>query len=603
MKNLIRLLLATLLSFVLHAAWAPQSAGAAEPARAEKVLRYAFLIAETGFDPAQISDEYSRTVTSHIFEALFTYDPLARPVKLVPLTAEALPQASADYRSFTVKIRPGIYFADDPAFKGNKRELTAQDYVYSYERLADPALNSPQWSGLEEQGIIGLAEARHAAMKDKKPFDYDRPIEGLRALDRYTLQIKLAESRPRLPEALSGSDICGAVAREVIEAYAGDTMAHPVGTGPFRLSSWRRNSLIVLERNPAYRERYFETQPAADDAEGLAIAKRLRGRRIPMIDRVEVAIIEESQPRWLAFLNGQQDLVSRVPSEFVNVALPGGHVAPNLARRGIQLFRTLASDAPYTYFNMDDPTLGGVAPEKVALRRAISLAWDVRREITLLRRGQAIPAQSHLMPNTSGFDPKYKSEMGDFDPARANALLDLYGYLDRDGDGWREMPDGSPLVLDWATQPDSLSRSFDEMFQINMTRIHLRARFVTAKWPENLKAAEAGKLMMWFLGDTADSSDGIYALQRFYGPAAHASNYSDFQNAEFDALYRRMQALPDGPERDALFLQAKRIETALMPGKSHVHRIVNDMAWPWVVGYRRPLFRNDFWQFIDILPH
>ncbi|UEC01668.1 ABC transporter substrate-binding protein [Burkholderia vietnamiensis] len=569
-----------------------------------KVLRYAFPIAETGFDPAKISDEYSRTITSHIFESPYCYDPLARPMKLKALTAEAMPQVDAEFKTFTIKIRPGIYFAADPAFKGRKRELTAQDYVYSLERLSDPALNAPAWSFLEDQGILGLGERRQAALKGKKPFDYDSPIEGLRALDRYTLRIRVAESRPRLPQIiLSGSDLYGAVAREVVEAYGDDVMAHPVGTGPFRLAAWRRNSLIVLERNTAYRERYYDAEPAPGDAEGLAIAARLKGRRIPMIDRVEVSIIEESQPRWLAFLNGQQDLLYRVPPEFVNIAMPHGKVAPNLGKRGIQLFRSPSSDMGYTYFSMDDPTIGGMTADKVALRRAFSLAWDDEREIRLLRRGQAIPAQSGIPPDTSGYDAAYKSEMSDFDPARANALLDIYGYKDRDGDGWREMPDGSPLLLTWSTQPDSLSRSYDEMFRINMERIHVRTAFAPAEWPENLKAAEAGKLMMWYVASTADNPDGQYSLQLLYGPAVHTQNYGNFQHPRYDEIYRRLQGLPDGAEREALFREAKRIQAAFMPMKVHVHRIGSDMAWPWVIGYRRPLFANEFWQYVDILRH
>ncbi len=579
----------------------PAGAATAQPAPAAgKVLRYAFLVSETGFDPVMLTDTYSRIVTSHIFEGLYGFDPLAVPVRIVPLVAAAMPEASADFRTWTIRLRPGVFFSDDPAFKGRPRELVAEDFVYTLKRFADPAINSPNWTALEELGPLGLAALREQAQAPQARFDYDRPIEGLRALDRHTLQIRLAEPRPRLVQVLARGDVYGAVAREVVEAYGGDVMAHPVGTGPFVLQSWRRSSQIVLARNPAYRERYYESEPAAGDAEGRAIAQRLRGRRLPMIDRVEISIIEESQPRWLSFVNGEHDFLERVPPEFTQAALPHGKLAPNLARRGIQLARSLQPDSAFLIFNLDDPTVGGTAPAKVALRRAISLAWDVEREIRLLRRGQAIPAQSLVMPFTSGYDPAYKSEMSDFDPARANALLDLYGYLDRDGDGWREMPDGSPLVLAWATQPDSLSRSYDEMFRINMNRVRIRSSFPTAKWPENLKAARSGKLMLWYLGDLSERADGQYAMQRLYGPQAPQQNFSNFRNAEYDAIYDRMQSLPDGPERDALFLRAKRLQAALMPTKTHVHRIVNDLACPWVIGYRRPLFRNEFWQFIDI---
>lgn len=577
-----------------------QVAQVAQKAEAAKVLRYAFLVAETGFDPAQISDTYSMTVTPHIFEALYTYDFLARPVKVKPLTAAAMPEVSADFRSWTIKIQPGIYFTDHPAFKGQKRELVAADYIYSFKRFADPALKSPMWNTVDEWGVSGLAALRQRALSSKKPFESQRPIEGLQALDRYTLQIKLDQGRPRLLEQLARSDLFGAVAWEVAEQYGRDTMEHPVGTGPFQLTEWRRSSRMVLEKNPVYRERFYDAEPNADDAEGQALAARFKGRRIPMIDRVEIAIIEESQPRWLSFLNREHDFLERLPTDFVNVAIPHGKLAPNLAKQGMKLSRVLAADSAFTYFNMEDPTVGGYGPEKVALRRAIALSIDVESEIRRVRRGQAIVAQSMVLPHTSGYAETFKSSNGDYSAARANALLDLYGYVDRDGDGWRDMPDGSPLEIEVANQPDALSRQYDEQWQRNLKAVRIKVRFLHGKWPEQLKMARAGKLMLWYLGTVAAAPDGLPALQRLYGPQAGNQNLSRFKNSEFDALYDRLQLMPDGPEREALFLQAKRIQAAYMPMKTHVHRLVSDISQPWLIGYRRPLFRYDFWQYLDI---
>ena len=573
------------------------AAAAAEP----KVLRYAFRAAETGFDPSQLSDIYSRIVTAHIFEALYTYDHLARPAKIVPLIADGLPEISSDFKTFTVRLKRGIHFADDAVFKGSPREVTAQDFVYSIKRFADPALKSPGWTAYDDAGLLGLAALRTQAIKNKAPFDYDAPVEGLRALDRYTLQFKTAQARPRLvQQALAGSDLYGAMAREVVEHYGDKIAAHPVGTGPFVLAAWRRSSQIVLARNPAYRERFFDAQPAPDDAEGQALLARFKGRRLPMVDRVEVAIIEEAQPRWLAFLAGEQDFLELVPEDFISQALPGGKLAPNLARRGMQAYQVQRADVTLTVFNMEDPLIGGYTPAKVALRRAIALALDTPSEIRLVRRSQAVPAQSLLVPHTIGYDPAFKSEMSDFDPARARALLDMYGYLDRDDDGWREQPDGSPMVIVRNTQSDSQYRQLDELWQKNLSAVGLKLQLKVAQWPENLKLARSGRFMMWPVGSSAAQPDGQEALQRFYGPAAGGQNLSRFKHAEFDRIYEQMQAMADGPEREALFLQTKRIAVAFMPYKNHVHRIVTDMAMPGLVGYRRPLFWQDWWQFVDL---
>ncbi len=592
----------------LTAAWVLAALPAAAPADAtgaggepdRKVLRYAFSVAETGFDPAQISDLYSRIVTAHIFDAPLTYDHLARPFKLKPLVAAAMPEVSDDFRTYTFRIKPGIRFADDPAFKGQRRELVAEDFVYAMKRIYDPKLKSPGQSILEDEGIIGLQQLHDDTLKSKKPFDYDRPVEGLRALDRYTLRVRLRESRPRHLYAWAARDVYGAVAREVVEFYGDRIMEHPVGTGPFRLAQWRRSSRIVLEKNPTYRDDRYDAEPNADDAEGQALLQRFKGRPLPMIDRVEIAIIEQAQPRWLSFLNREQDLIERLPNEFVDQAVPGGKVAPNLARRGVAAWRVPGSDVTLTVFNMDDPLVGGYTPEQVALRRAMVLGNDVAREIRIARHGQAIPAQSIVPPLTEGYRSDLRTEMSEYDPARAKALLDIYGYLDRDGDGWRERPDGRPLVLQLSTQSDQASRQLDELWKKNMDVLGLRVVLKTAQWPENLKSARSGSFMIWRVGSSAATPDGQGALERAYGPSVGKGNIARFRLAAFDRIYEELKLLPSGPARQALFDRAAELMAAYAPYRVSVHRIITDLGWRWLSGYRRPPFWLDWWQYVDI---
>ena len=564
-----------------------------------KVLRLANT-SETGFDPARVGDSPSFLILSHIFEPLLGYDPLARPVKLRPRTAVAMPEASADFRTWTIAVRPGILFTPDPAFGGQPRELVAQDYVYAFMRLADPAHKSPAWSGLEQSAISGLAERRREAVDGKKAFDYARPIEGLQALDRYTLRFKLDAGRPRFAQQLSDT-ATSAVAREVIEAHGELSMQHPVGTGPFRLAEWRRASRIVLERNPLYREVFYDADPAPDDAEGQAILARLKGRRLPMVDRVEIAVIDEGQPTWLSFLNGEADWIA-LPSEFTEVAMPGGRVAPHLARRGIRADRATLPATYYTMFNMEHPLVGGYAPPQVALRRAIGLAIDVGREVELLRSGSAVPAQSPVTVNMSGFEAAFRCEMSEYSPPRARALLELYGYRDRDGDGWREAPDGKPLLLEMATQPTQQTRRFDELMKRDMDAIGLRVRFSPAQWPEQYKAARAGKLMLWSVSGRASAPDGLQGFLRYDGAASGGINLSRFNLPQMNELIARLLALPDGPEREAGFRQAKRLAAAWMPYKLRTHLVQVSLMQPRLVGYRRPLFWSNWFDSVDIEP-
>jgi len=575
-----------------------QPRGAPDPG-APKVLRYAFRVAETGFDPAQVQDIYSRTVLANILEAPLTYDFLARPAVFLPNTAEALPDLSPDFRTLTLKIRSGIYFQDHPAFNGKPRELTAQDYVYSYKRYYDPRYKSPSLYLLQTAQILGLDDVRKAAIASGR-FDYDREVEGLRALDRYTLQFRFGEPSPRFYQYLADHAFMGAVAREVVESYdEREIMAHPIGTGPFRLASWRRSSRIVLERNPTYRSDVYRAT-AGSDARWSAVAQRLAGRTLPMIDRVEIDIVEENQPRWLAFLNGEHDLVDEIPVDLANLIVPNGQLAPNLVKRGVQMDRTPRASVDMALFNMESAVVGGYSPPQVALRRAISLGYSADDEIRLVRMGQSVPSQSPVAPLTAGFDPAFRSEMSEYNPARAKALLDEFGFIDRDGDGWRERPDGTPLVIEMATQPDQLSRQLDELWRKQMTSLGVRLVFKSAKWPENLKNSRAGKLMMWRVGWNATQPDGDTFLALGFGPNKGQANHARFDLAAFNRLYAQQRMLPDGPERFAMFHDAKKLFVAYAPYKFLGHRIDTSVMHPWVVGFRRHPFMRDFWKYVDV---
>ncbi len=269
-----------------------------------------------------------------------------------------------------------------------------------------------------------------------------------------------------------------------------------------------------------------------------------------MIDRIEVSVIEQPQPRWLAFVNREMDVIEQVPEDFTYTAIPNNKVAPNLAKQGIYEVRYLRNDAAMSYFAMENPVVGGYSADKVALRRAIALAVNVEEEIRVVRRGQAIPAQSIMAPGLWGYDPAFRSEMGTFDRAKAQALLDLYGYVDRDGDGWRDRPDGSPLVLEYATQPDDLNRQLITQWKKNMDAIGVRIVFKTAAWPENLKASRVGKLMMWGVSWTG-GPDGEDFLVLGDGPEKGQANHARFDLAEYNRLFQAPAHDARRPRADA----------------------------------------------------
>jgi ABC-type transport system substrate-binding protein len=600
-----------LLGAAAAAAAAAPLAARADPGRPPRTLRLALASAEAGFDPPRVGDQSSIRVISHIFEPLLGYDVLARPSVLVPLTAARLPEASADFKRLVFTLKPGILFADDPVFQGRPRELTAADCVYTFKRFFDPALRTEHLFHFENLKLVGLSDLRQKALKAKTPFPYDVEVPGLRVLDRYRFELVMEQPQPRAHHVFAYW-FGGAVAREVVEAYADDPMAHPVGTGPFRLAQWRRASRIVLERNPRYRSEPFTTVASPGEGGephlrgGVAqpndlreAAERLKGRRGPLVDRIEIDIIDESQPRWLAFLGGQHDVLT-VPTDFARLAVPGGQLAPFLAKQGVHARSLATPNIGHTYFNMDDPVVGGLAPEKVALRRAIALAYDSLDEIRQIFGGQAVPAPCMIPPGCYGHDAKLVSDMVRPSAARANALLDLYGYTGRDGDGHRRQPGGPALTLRIAFPPDQRSRAVSELWLKRMRAVGLRVVFEFAPFAELIRRSLAGQIMMWGFNWTAGAPDGDFFLGLAYGPNAEQSNDARFRLPAYDRLYERQSALPDGPERLALMQQCIRTMLAYVPYISHNHRIENDLLHAHVRGPMRHPFTGRWYEWIEV---
>ncbi len=578
------LLAGLLLVLALPAAAAPQ-----------KVLRVPFVIAETSFDPAFASDTYSYTVIDEIFEAPLTYDMLARPYKLKLQTAAAMPEVAEGGRVYTVRLKKGLLFADDPAFNGSKRELHARDYEYAVKRLIDPKISSPN-AWLVEGRIEGI-DAAAAEAKKAGRLDYDKPIPGIEVVDAHTIRFRLAKPDYNFLYILAMPTI-GAQAREVVERYGSDIGAHPVGTGPFVLKEWRRSSRIVLERNANFREEYFDAEPPADDPVSQRLYREMKGKRIPQLDRVEINVIEESQPRWLAFLNGELDWVN-LPYEFKSMAIPGGRLAPWLEKKAVKYIPSVDLDLTYMYWNMKDAVWGGYTPERIALRRAISLAYDMGEEIHLVRNGTAIEATTALPPGVLGHDPTFSTGPA-YDPARAKALLDMVGYVDRDGDGWRDRPDGSPLVFPYATTPAQLDRLFTQLWKKSLDAIGVKMEVEVAKWPDLRKKSKLGQLASWHLAWNADFPDGENFYQLLYGPNCGSSNDGCFQLESFDRLYDRAAAVPPGPERERIYREMARVVAVYAPWKTFVHRLRNQLVQPWVLGWRKHQFIHDAYRYVDI---
>ena len=566
----------------------------------DKVLRVTFMAAETGFDPVKVSDYYSGTVIESIFEPLLTYDYLARPAKLVPNVAVALPTVSDSGKTYTIRIKKGIYFAADPAFNGTPRELIAEDYAYSIKRFLDPKNRSP-YAFLFDGKIIGLGELAADAQKTGN-FDYAEKIAGLEVLDRYTLRIRLKETDFSFSHVLA-FPLTGAVAREVIDAYGDDSNSHPVGTGPYVLKKYTRSAKIVLGANPAYRGIVWDFKPGDDPLDAQIVAQ-MKGKKLPRIGSVEISIMEETQSRWLAFERGETDIEYQLWDVAPKFMTADGKLKPDFVRRGIRLNRTIDPEIVYLHFNMQEQIggqpnpVGGFSLEKIALRRAIAMAYKIDDQINVIRKGQAIRAEFPIPPGIAGHDPAYRNSIR-YEPQTANALLDRFGYK-KGADGYRNLPDGKPLTVRYSSMPTERDRQFDELVKRSLDTIAVRVEIHKDRFPELIKLQKQCRLMMHNSAWIADYPDGDNFMQLLYGPNTGQSNNACYRSPEYDRLYEQSKTIPDSPERNRLYREMARLIEAHTVWLLEDSRYRNVLLQPYVIGYKKHPVMHAEWLYIDL---
>lgn len=517
------------------------------------------VVTET-LDPAHLETAQAGMLTAGIYDTLYVLDPLARPAAIVPIAAVALPEVSGDYRTFTIRVRPGILFTPHPAFGGKPRELTAADFAFAIKRVFDPKIRSTSRFLLEGK-IEGLdALARRSEEGGGRAFDYDAPVAGLAVIDRFTMRIHLNAPDPIFPFVFTSSAFAG-VAREAVEAEGESYAQHPVGTGAFVVAEYTPGQRLVLVRNPGYRQMRGEDllTPASRDSRA---AFGLRGMRLPGADRIEFSTTPEPSAELLALRRGELDLIYLITPE---LATRNGKLTPDLAREGLRLSRETMPIGLYLFFSMRDPIVGGDAPEKIALRRAISMAYDDDEYIRVMDAGFSTVRQQVVPPGIEGFIPGYRNP-NMYDPAAANALLDRFGYR-RGKDGYRRKPDGSELAIPFLTGNSSDSRRYAEWTKRLYDRIGLQATFEFVTVGEKVKRMTHCQFGVGGMDWALDIPDGINPMSMFWSKGIGGWNMSCYRDLAFDAAYEKALVTPPGPARIELFRTMQMRVDAYAPAR------------------------------------
>jgi oligopeptide transport system substrate-binding protein len=565
-----------------------------ESVAGKKVVRLNFVADISGFDPVSAPDLYSGIAVDGMFDTLLTYDYLAEPAKLVPKLTDGMPEVSEGGKLYTVKLKKGVYFSPHEVFGDKKRELTAKDVVYSFMRHYDDRVK-PVWRFLIDEKIVGM-NAWYEAGKKAKKLDWDAKIPGMEIVDSHTLKFHL--TRPDYNFGYVMAHVATAiVAREVIEKYPDDAQSHPVGTSAYMLTEWVRGQRLIFEKNPNWRGGTWDFKASSKNAQDELIVKQMQGKPLGQIDRVEIYPIEEEQTRWLAFQNKQLDVLN-MPQSFIKQALPAGKLSPELAAEGVRVQRLLDPEYTYTYFLWSDPVWGGTELHKVALRRAAAMAVNRDEEIEIIRKGNAVRAEYLVPPGVAGHKEGYVSSIS-YNPKLANALLDKFGYK-KGADGYRTTPDGKPFTYKYTSVPTAIEREFDELYKKNMEAVGIRYEAEKEKFADSIKREKRCQITTRGAAWIADYPDGDNFVQLLYSKNIGESNNGCYKSAAFDKLYERSALLPDGPERDAVYLEMQKQFEADTPWSLGVTRYRNQMIRPWVIGYKKHPILLAEWMYFDI---
>ena len=553
-----------------------------------KTLNIAISSKVKGFDPIYSNDRYSSNEIGRIYEGLLQFHYLKRPYQLAPNLAESMPTVSEDGLTYTFKIKKGVKFQDDEAFpEGKGRELVAQDFVYSIKRLADPKLQGLGWWLLDGK-VKGLNEWRERN-GERKEVDYSEVVEGLKATDSHTLQIKLSKPFPQFLYSLAMS-FTFAVPREAVEKYGAEFINHPVGTGPFMLEDkvFKQNLKLTYVKNPNFRK---ETYPcdASEEFKEKGYLKNC-GKTIPLVERIVVQVMEEDQPRWLNFNKGKVDYLSVPKDNFEGTIPDGKSLSPEFKEKEVKLEISPALDVTYTAFNHDLELF-----RNVKLRQAMSLAYDVERSNKLFYNSTALPAQSVVPPGIAGHIEGYKNPYRSYgkkeDLERAKKLLAEAGYPN--GEGLPEISYDCPA--------STTSRQIGDFFKAQMAQIGVNIKVVQNPWPELQKKITNRQVMMYGIAWGADYPDAENFLQLLYGPnRAPGANGSGYDNPEFNQLFKTASVMQDSPERTALYEKMNRIAAEQMPWIYGVHRQSYTLKHAWLENFVLTDFEIGREKYLDI---
>ena len=554
-----------ILSFVL----ALSVALIAEPK--EKVLRYALEGAPITLDPVQASTRYTNRMLGVLYDTLYEYKYIKRPYELKPNLAESLPVISKDGLTYTIKLKKGIRFVDDPAFLGGKgREMTAADFVYSLKRHFDPKM-LPEGEWLWKDRIVGLDAWKAAGSK------YEIEVPGLKATDTHTIQVKLSQIYPQFIYTLA-MPYASVVAREVVEKYGKEFKIHPVGSGPFILKSFSTKQ-ATLVKNPNYHDQTVELEGYDEAIHGASGIKALKGMKVPLIDKLIISFMEEPTAWWNSFSKGNEVQIVQLPQQQIPKVVESFkpfRLKPEFAAK---YTGRLIPDYGFTYydFNMHVPEVGANQDPKRnqmnhELRCSIRQAFDWKTYINRFYNGVGEPFPGVIPPFTDGYDEKGSRESGTRNVEAAKARLLKAGWT----------AESLPLI-EYNAPTKIEEKQMFEFFRGGLLDIGYPTNKIKLKvyptFGDFNKALTLRKARFIKINWGLDFPDSENVLQLYYGPnGAPGANSSNYNNPEYNTLFKKASVLFPGAERTKIY---KKLNQIVIDDCVSISAYSRPFVWMW----------------------
>ncbi len=519
-----------------------------------EVFRYSLDGSPVTMDPASASTSYENFMVTNVYDQFYEYKYLARPFELKPRLAAAMPEVSEDGLVYTFRIQQGIRYADDPCFPGGKgREVVVQDFIYSMKRIFDPA-NLPKGEWVWRGKIKGLDEWKAEGS------DYSQDIEGLKAISDYTLQITLNQPFPQLVYTLA-MGYSSFIPYEAVDYYGKEFALNPVGSGPYRIESFSTQKAIFV-KNENYREEYFDLEYEGYDPEiqGWVGLEALQGKRIPILENVEAHFIKEDMTRWNSLNKGNEIHFGSIPIELTHMVasqLKPLQLKPAYAEKfkGMNI-----PDFGFIYmaFNMADPRIGHHPdPQQdqrnLLLRKAIRKAYDWEQRNRRFYNDMGIIFPGIIPPRLDAHDPDLPRSYVTVDYEQAKR------YLQQGGWTAENLPE-----LVYGTTASVQNIQMFEQFRGWLEKIGYPREKVVLKtfatFGDYNRAVTKKEVMLISIGWNLDYPDSENVLQLYYGPnKSPGSNVSNYDNPEFNQLFRKTKAMQPGPERTELYRKMNQI--------------------------------------------